>query len=302
MQYYFAYFLQKGVDFCRKIVYNKIKYILFNGEDTMLNYFKEKGSEYYEAVIGNSLYDLLKFLIIYFISTIFTLIVGDATFSLFSLPFFKQYKLGILIILVLIVSFLVLEIYTRKFRKIPNYPPVDTDYEIEKKESFFTYGREQSSFKSIIDYKSNINNLRRLYGKYTWSGSEDATIKCYTKNYRLLPLARKDSFIEYEIELGLNHKRGQRGTYMLKGEMPDSKHTFVPFFSIQITEITKTLIIHVQIPPEYGVEEVIREEIAIVRNSNDNSKTERLDEDGSYTWTIQNPKLFYKYSIRWDLN
>ena len=163
------------------------------------------------------------------------------------------------------------------------------------------YQNQFDGYELLLNIKSNIKGLNRIHGKYTWSGSEKAIFRCETKHCTLIPLTRKDSYIEYEIELRKNYNKGQITSCKIVGDMPDSQHTFVPFLSTQITEETDELIMNICIPPEYNIKEVICEELAIVRNSNQEADVVSLDENGRYTWRIKNPKLFFKYSIRWEL-
>lgn len=257
--------------------------------------------EYRDAVLGNAIYDIIKFILITLFCNGITSLIGCMLFDFLNNDILKKYQIPLLFLIIVLTTIVVLEIYTRNVKKIPNIPPVETDYTVIKREICFTYGKEKSKYELILNVKSNIKNLSRIYGKYTWSGSDTATLKCETKHCTLIPLTRKDSYIEYEIELRKNYKKGKQTECKIVGDMPDSKHTFIPFFATQITEETKRLIINIIIPPQYGVREIICEEIAVVRNSNQNSEVFLLDEDGKYTWDIKNPKLFYKYSIRWEL-
>ncbi len=262
---------------------------------------KEKLEEYKDAVIGNAIYDIIKFILITLFSTIFTSTLSNVVIDITEIELLNNYRIPITSLIIIITIFVVLEIYTKNFKHHPNTPTVEADYEVIKREVSFTYGREKSRYELYLNVKSNIKNLNRIHGKYTWSGSDPAIINCETNHCKLIPLTRKDSFIEYEVELRKNYKKGKRTECKIVGDMPDSEHKFIPFFSTQITEETKELIINICIPPEYGVREVICEEIAIVRNSNQNSDVILLDANGRYTWDIKNPKLFYQYSIRWEL-
>lgn len=266
----------------------------------MLN-IKGKLSEYKDAVIGNALYDLIKFIFISLIGSGFTSIIYNVFTDLVNINILTQYRIPITILVIIITLFIILEIYTKNFKHHPYTPSVESDYTVVKREIFFTYGRDASRYELFLHVKSNIKNLNRIYGKYTWSGSKEATLKCDTKHCNLILLTRKDSYIEYEVELRKNYRKGKYTECKIVGDMPDPEHKFIPFFATQITEDTKELILNICIPPEYNVKEVICEEIAIVRNSNQNSEVKLLDAQGNYKWIIKNPKLFYKYSIRWEL-
>ncbi len=262
---------------------------------------KEKLREYRNAVLGNAVYDIIKFSLFSILGSSLTSIIVNILIDVINVNILTKYRVHIIIIIIVITIYIILEIYTRNFKKHPMTPSVETDYEVIKRETYFTYGLDASRYELDLHIKSKTNNLDRIHGKYTWSGSGNVILRCETKHCNLIMLTRKDSFIEYEVELRKNYKKGKKTECKIVGDMLDPEHKFIPFFSTQITEETKELIINICIPPIYGVREVICEEIAIVRNSNQNSEVVLLDSDGKYCWTVPNPKLFYKYSVRWEL-
>lgn len=263
--------------------------------------FKEKLNSYKDAILGNAIYDMIKLILVFLFGSGFVTFIGSILIDISKINLLIKYRFFILFLAVIITVYIILEIYTRSYKKHPTTPSVEADYEVIKRESSFTYGKDFSKYELYLQIKSKINNLSRIQGKYTWSGSGTATLNCETKHCRLIMLTRKDSFIEYEVELRKSYKKGKITECNIVGNMPDPEHKFIPFFSTQITEETKELIINICIPPIYGVREIICEEIAIVRNSNQNSEVVLLDAEGKYQWRIPNPKLFYKYSVRWEL-
>lgn len=263
--------------------------------------FREKITSYKEAVVGNGIYDVVKKLVGILLGGTLTPTATNIAIDLLNIDIINKYKIPITIVLTLIIILIILEIYDRNFKHRPTTPDVKGNYDVLKKEVTFTYGRECSKYEMNLLVKSNIKGLNRISGKYTWSGSGQAEISCANKHCKIIPLTRKDSFIEYEVELRKNYRKGVKVECAVIGKMPDPQHTFIPFFSSQITQETKHLIINICIPPEYGVREIICEEIAIVRNSNEKSEVILLNEDGKYNWVIPRPKLFYKYSVRWEL-
>lgn len=268
----------------------------------MFDKIKEKSNLYKDTVIGNTVYDLLKYLFGVALSSTVLSTISSIVIDIFQVDILQNHKVPIFLILIFASAFIGIRMFVKKIKHIPDYPTLESDYDIVKRVTDFTYGRDKSIYKTSVRVKSNINNLNRVHGKYTWSGSDTPSLRCTTKHCNLIPLARKDSFIEYEIELKKNYKKGKEAECTVVGEMPDSQHTFIPFFSTRVTEVTKLLVINICIPPEYNVTEVLCEIIAIDRNANQTSEEIKLDGDGKYTWTIHNPKLFYVYSIRWGLS
>ncbi len=268
----------------------------------MGNFLKTKTSEYLDAIMGNAIYDLLKIILKILFGDCIIGLLSNIVINFVNIAFLEEYKNWFIIIVIILTSLAILEFYTRKHKKIPIIPSIDSNYNIIKREVSFTYGQDKSDYKLYLQVKSNVKNLNRIHGKYTWSGSGTPNIYCATKHCNLIPLTRKDSYIEYEVELRKNYRKGKKAECTIIGEMPDPNHTFVPFFSTQIQEVTELLVINICIPPKYNVREIVCEEIPVVRNNNENSEIVLLDEEGKYTWKIPSPNLLYKYSIRWDLN
>lgn len=230
----------------------------------MANNLTDKLKIYKEAIFGNALYDFIKFLITFSLGGSCVTFLSNIIIDNLNNNLIIKYKIWIIAIIVLFTFFTFLKIYEHKYKLTPSYPSVPSNYIFLKREVSFTYGKDQSHYELDLHVESKINNLNRIHGKYTWSGSGTPTLRCDTKHCNIIPLARKDSFIEYEIELRKNYKKGKKTNCKVIGEMPDPEHTFVPFFSTQILEETKKLVINLNIPLEYNVKEIILEEIPIV--------------------------------------
>lgn len=282
---------------CRLLVYNGS----YNTDDWRIYVMKDRLHKYKDAIIGNGLYDLVKHICGFIFGSALTGIITNILITIFNNEIINQYRIPISILCILLIILVLLEIYTRNFRYYSIIPKIECDYDIIKREVTFTYGRDCSYYSLNLIAKSNIKGLNRIKGKYTWSGSAPAIMECTTKHCKIIPLTRKDSFIEYEVELRKNFRKGARVECQIAGTMPDPEHTFIPFFSTRIHEYTDELIINIHIPPEYNVREIICEEIAITREYNEDSAIKYLNDDGKYTWVIHHPKLFYVYSVRWEL-
>lgn len=266
----------------------------------MTNKFKESLKNCKNAIIGNSAYEIVKKILELILGGILAPTITNIGMDLLNIDIVDTYKIPIIIIITLVVIITILHFWCKTYNHCVIIPNIKENYEILKREATFTYGKDCSKYELSLEVKSKINGLNRLPGKYTWSGSENATISCKTKHCKIIELTRKDSFLEYEIELGQTYNEGDVFKCKIVGIMPDSKHTFVPFFSTQVMESTQELIINIIIPTQYNVREVFCEELAVVRNSNQSITEQPLD-DGKYSWKITKPKLFYKYSIRWEL-
>lgn len=253
-----------------------------------------------KGIVGNSIYDFIKWAVATVLATVSSAVVGNITIDFINNSYINKYRYGVISILVLGIIYLLLNIRWKKVKTKPNLPAVDSDYTLVHRKAKFIYGEPDCQYELSVKGRSNKKGLKRYYGKYTWSGSGGADIKCRSRHYKMHYLTRKDAYIEYEIELPKACKKNRCFELELVGTMNDADKKFVPYFSTLISEPTEYLELTVCIPEKYGIEEVILEEIATVRNNNDSSEIVKLDEHGEYCWKIKSPKLFYKYSIRWE--
>lgn len=207
-------------------------------------------------------------------------------------------------IIIIVVSFVLLIFticYKKLTRKIPTFSAVESDYIIIERKMNFLYNKNSSTCEIYFKLKSTRNGTDRFNGKYTWSGSEPAKLTCDNTTYKIVELARRDSFLEYEVLFMRTYKKGQFIEFTLNFDLPDAQGHFIPFLSSHIREITKKLVVSVNIPPAYGVREVICEVIEGTHNKNDCCRVEKLDSNGKYVWEVRHPQLLHIYSLRWTL-
>ena len=261
---------------------------------------KEKIKEIFFSIISNTIYDIIKCFLLMLLSGTLIGFLSDVLIDVLKLDVLVRYKLYIIIFTVIVTSLIFLKIYATKVRS-KTYPTIESDYTVLERKVSFIYGKDESKYRLESSIKSKKKGLERYYGKYTWSGSDKPIFKTTDKSFLLHELKRKDSYTEYEVEFPKTYPKGAIINIGIEATLGDSNHEFVPFFSTRIYQQTKYLEISINIPIEYGVKQIICEEIAIVRGSNDNSSIQRLDSEGNYTWIIKKPKMYYAYSIRWDL-
>ncbi len=260
---------------------------------------KDKLIEYKDVIISNSIYDGAKLIIGLLTGGGITGYAANAVAAYNQIP--VQYRKWIAILVVIVFTLGYLELLSRLSNSKPRFPSMVCDYEILRKNMRLEYGKGACKYLLEIKLKSKKNNLDRYYGKYTWSGSGKALLKCTNRKYSLIELVRKDAYIEYEVLFNRTYRRGEVFSFVIEGTMPDPAYSFVPFLSTQVVVPTAKLNIHILIPPVYGVREIICESMAATRKNDEMSKTISLDDEGQAHWEINNPKLLYIYVMRWQL-
>ena len=212
----------------------------------------------------------------------------------------EKYRWIITILIVLSFILITLLLYLRKSSRSAIVPLITPNYIIDEEFASFTYGKDESYFETNINLcikKTGVNTYR---GMFYWSGSEAPTFRCKSNIQHFIILTQRDVLTEYEVRLGKNYRKGDKVSITISAVMPDSQHHFIPYFSKRIVEPINKLRIKIAIPSQYNVSELIREEVAIVRNENDTGECVKLDEHFETIWEVARPKLYYVYSVRWE--
>lgn len=259
---------------------------------------KDKLIEYREVFVRNTIWELLKRIAGFLASTIIPGFAANVISAYY--PFLSKYRIPIVIFVILLSAWGSLELFTRLSRNIPHLPPVDSKYMILERRIRFEYGKAVCKYNLKTKIIVCQNGVDRLCGKYTWTGSEKPKLNSGKTVHTLIELVRRDTYIEYELLFNQSYKKGKTVDCEIYGNFQDSQGSFVPFFNSIVREPTNKLIITICIPSQYGVKEVILEEIAGTRNSNSESNIAKLDANGEYSWIVRSPKLFYHYTTRWQ--
>lgn len=150
--------------------------------------------------------------------------------------------------------------------------------------------------------KSLINNLTRYYSRMTCSQSK-TTINCLKPtNAYIQYLNKDDEYVKYDVMLNRTYNIGD----VFKVEVNTEVDEELKFSNLGSTVIrpTKTLELEVKLPKHLLKTDVIRR--MILPSPAEVGKVitteKRLNEDGSYKWTINNPKIRYEYRIEWDFD
>ena len=251
----------------------------------------------FRSILENGVFELVKALVLLIIiptaGGLGTSILADFITVL------QPYRIPLIILVVLIILFVVLCIYQRFSKKYPAFPPVNSDYSIMQREVSFQYGKTECSYEMKVRLRAKKYGINQYVGKYAWSGSARPIIKCIKSQHTYIELEQKDIYSEYQIMFNQNYRKGKTVECGIAMTLRDPAETFIPYFSTQVLEPTQRLIITLTIPPEYGVTEVIKEQLPGARNENSIAENCQLNSHGEIQWEIKDPKLFYTYSFRW---
>lgn len=201
--------------------------------------------------------------------------------------------------IVALLLFFVLLIYQKISYKYVAPEKIDSDYTIVNKVLTFKYDDEVSFYEAEITLEFNKSS-RTFYGKYYWSGSGDGEIRPVNSNHTLQVLKRRTRYIEYAVVFDKAYRKGKKITFKLRGRMNDPQRSFFPYFSTSIDVPTKRLKIVLQIDPEkYPIRDLEKEAFQPHKYDHEGSEQVCLNEEGVYTWVIENPQLSYAYSLTW---
>jgi len=244
-------------------------------------------TKYSEDIVGNSIYDILKFIIL----LIFAQLIPTGTFVVLyrNLSSYRFAIICISIVLSIIALILFIFIYgkRRKFK-----------FKILSMDITFEYYVEKVISTSKITVIPKRRGLDRIYNRYTWFPDEKSSVKCQTKGYKIKRLPQRDTSYEYDVCFGKKVKKGVPITYTVRVINENKNRHFKNFYSREIIAPMDMLRITLVIPSKYNIRKIYTEEI--IGSNRDALSTKReIDFMVSYTWEIPNPKVGWEYKISW---
>ena len=243
--------------------------------------------KYAEDVIGDSAYDIIKFVFFLVVSQL----IPAGTYATI-----KKYLTGnrfALILLITVISaatvLLFLFIYgkRRKFK-----------FRIISMDVTFEYGIEKMIITSKHTVQPKRRGLDRIYNRYTWFPDEKSSLRCLTQGFKIKRLSQRDTSYEYDVLFGKKVKKGVPITYAVRVTNENKNRHFKNFYSREIIAPIDMLRITLVIPSKYNIRKVYTEEI-IGSFRDDSSTRNEIDFMASYTWEIPNPKVGWEYKISW---
>jgi len=244
-------------------------------------------SKYKEDIIGNSIYDILKFCFM----CLFSMIISSGLLHNMA-KFFSDYPLLLCgcTFLGLIISFAIFVIIYKKLRRYK--------LRIKKMVVHFEYEQEQIIVTSEITVKALRPNLSDIYNRYTWFPDEHSQVKCLTRGFTIKKLPKKDTSYEYKVDFNRVLKKGEEVTYKVR-VINNNKHGhFKDFYSREIIVPIDNLIINISVPSRYGFSKIKRS-IILGSAYSDQSETETFDFNNTHIWEIDTPMLGYEYKLEW---
>ena len=250
------------------------------------------------SIKENAIYDILKYILLTIASYGISFPATYKVLEKFSMPIWIIVILSIAI--AALVSFFVLVGYMKKSKKFVPQDKIECNYDILEKIVKFKYGGNKSYYETTIKLKFN-QKCREYYGKFYWSGSGDGSIKVTDSNFSLKVLKQRTRYIEYVVVFDKAYKKGKTLMLKLIGEMNDSEGQFSPYFATTISVPTDKLKIILEIDPQkYPICGLEREAVAPQKFDHEDCEKVTLEEDGTYTWEVETPKLSYQYSLNWS--
>lgn len=250
--------------------------------------WRESINEYKNDVIGNGLYDVIKFLI----GLIVTNIMG--TGIAYNLVNMSLGNMFITIIASFIVVVLCTILFVLVYKKTRKYK-----YHINRTEVNFEYSLDKIVVISQIEVKALRNGLDRIYNRTTWFPDEKTQISCLDKEFSIEQLPPKDTSNEYNVIFNKTLKKGEVITYTIKVVNENKKRHFQDFYSREIITPTDKLSMTIVIPSKYGYKYMTKQ---VIKGSayNDFAEKEKQEFLNTYTWEIEKPKLGYEYKLLWE--
>lgn len=168
--------------------------------------------------------------------------------------------------------------------------------------------RENIESRRKVDIEVKDGTYSKLDRQLTWTGSsyDKSELINIDENYTLVDSTDKESPYHYQIQLNRTVKPSEHIKYEIKSDVKDETHLMHEYFAQMIKHPTKQLILRVIIPTAKPLLENIRyvryADLSMEYEYTDEHEFDTLQENGKtiYTLKIDNPNLFYTYSLEWD--
>lgn len=243
--------------------------------------------QYIQDFVGNGIYDLIKFLLGLFITTI---IGTGAIYKILNLLLTNVY-------LIITISFCVMMVFIIIFVKIYSHFR-KYNYHITEMIVNFEYSEDKVIVISKITARALRKGLDKIYNRTTWFPDEKTRISCLDKEFSIERLPIRDTSNEFYVKFNKKLKKGELITYTIKVVNENKYKHFRDFYSREVIAPIDKLIITIVIPSKYGYKFLTKETI---KGSayNDFSEKEKIEFLNTYTWEIE-PQLGYEYKLLWE--
>lgn len=263
----------------------------------MSNFF----SRFIKDMINKSIYDIIKTLLVLFITSGSLGFLANALSS--KIQFLRQYTLFVAIMAAAAVCLAVMALYDRLSANYVVIRDIESCFRILKKEYTYTYkNRNNMTFRKKLTLKVLKNNTACYHDRYFWTGHGNTRVTSEHADQEYVETIRKDVYQEYVINFDRNLKKGEIIETSLFFTLEDLDNKAIPFLSTTISEPTDYLSMKVKVPVSFRVEKAIAE-IFPCADSYIPVKTEIImfNSDGEVEWNVKNPKRFHLYSLRWKM-
>lgn len=160
-----------------------------------------------------------------------------------------------------------------------------------------------------VDIEVTDGEYSMLERKITWTGSsyDKSELISNSDGYTLSETTDKVSPYNYKINFNKKINKGEIIKYGVKSYLKDESHLMHAYFAQTISCPTKKLVLNIVIPRKNPLIEDIKYiryadmDMKTIYNDNYNKYEEKQeDEKIIYHLEIENPNLFYTYSLEWE--
>lgn len=171
--------------------------------------------------------------------------------------------------------------------------------------------REKIESVRHVDIKIINGEYKQLDRKLTWTGSsyDNSELVNNKENYVLVDSVDKVSPYKYKIQFNKELKKNDNIEYTIKSFVNDETHMMHPYLAQMVKHPTEHLKLKIIVPKDYtlikNVHYVRYADMKMECEYEDTDKLHKITDKvyGDtvvYALEIQNPNLFYTYSIEWE--
>ncbi len=166
--------------------------------------------------------------------------------------------------------------------------------------------RHELEFVRTVNLTAKKDNIDSVQKGFSWTGSfsEKTVQNIKSKEYNIQEEFCVDGVNYCTLKLANPLKEGDDFNYSLKTLLYDEQETMRPFFSHHVKSLTDNLVIKIKVYKGVKIENIRLNEYADINKnvlfSTKDVKHDKKDDYDEYIFSIDNPSLFYTYSMEWD--
>lgn len=253
----------------------------------------------FKDIVTKGIYDLLKYLLLGLIASIFGLLCNFfALHGKYLVPFTV-----IVTFIAAVATCLLIVILYRENNPIFNiYKKTDFQFIFLEKELIYDYTNlDCIIYEKKVKLQVICDSVDRFYDKYNWTGDTKPLITSSDKIHEIVSTPKRDSYETFEVHFGRTYHKGDIIELKLTFIMEDKERRAEPRVSTTIDEPIRKLKIKIKVSEDFREGPAIATIFPVIDGRHlINNDYINFDNEGVIEWKVEDPQMLTRYSLSWN--